>query len=81
MIMDLVALDGILAEEIVAPLGGKHLNTVLPEVADGTTQPSCEVLAAWCFQRVARRLPSDVTVARVRVAEDATLWADCLGPA
>lgn len=81
MIMDLVELDGILADEIVVPLGGQHLNAVLPDVADGTTQPTCEVLAAWCFQRVARRLPSDLTVDRVRVAEDATLWADCLGPA
>ena len=79
--MDLAELDRILAEEIVAPLGGKHLNTVLPEVAAGTTQPTCEVLAAWCFARIAERLPSDVTISRVRVAEDATLWADCLGPA
>lgn len=80
MIMDLVELDAILAEEIVAPLAGQHLNAVLPEVVDGTTQPTCEVIARWCFQRVAARLPSDVTLAGVRVAEDPTLWAECLGP-
>jgi len=81
MVLDLGELDRILTEEIVVPLGGRHLNAVLSEVADGTTQPSCEVLAAWCFRRVASRLPSDVSMTRVRVAEDATLWADCLGPA
>lgn len=80
MVLDLGELDRILAEEVLDVLGGQHLNTVLSEVADGTTQPSCEVLAAWCFRQVARRLPPDVTVASVRVAEDATLWADCLGP-
>ncbi len=80
MVLDLAELDRIMAEEIVVPLGGRHLNTALAEVADGTTQPTCEVLAAWCYRRVASRLPSDVIVASVRVAEDATLWADCHGP-
>jgi 6-pyruvoyltetrahydropterin/6-carboxytetrahydropterin synthase len=79
MILDLPGLDRILAEEVTARLDGRHLNLDLPEFAYGRTLPSCEALARYLFRRIAARLPAGVTLARVRVAEDASLHADCTG--
>ena len=79
MILDLPELDRILAEEITARLDGRHLNRDLPEFAYGRALPSCEALARFLFRRIAPRLPAGVTLARVRVAEDASLHADCTG--
>ena len=79
MILDLPELDRILAEEVTARLDGRHLNRDLPEFAYGRALPSCEALARFLFQRIAPRLPAGVTLARVRVAEDASLHADCTG--
>lgn len=78
MVVDLVELDGILRDEIVTPFEGRNLNQDVAEFAAGTL-PTCESLAALVYRRVAGRLPADVTLVRVRVAEDATLHADCTG--
>jgi 6-pyruvoyltetrahydropterin/6-carboxytetrahydropterin synthase len=79
MVMDLGILDAILQQEILQPLGGQQLNQAVPEVAAGTTQPTCEVLAAHVYARLSGRLPPDIVLERVRIAEDATLHADCTG--
>ncbi len=76
-VIDLELFDAVIASEIVGPLDGRHLNEVVPEFASGVWPPTCEALAEWCWQQVARRLPPDVRLDRVRVAEDDTLWADC----
>jgi 6-pyruvoyltetrahydropterin/6-carboxytetrahydropterin synthase len=78
MVVDLVELDGILQDEIVTPFEGRNLNQDVAEFAAGTL-PTCESLAVVVYRRVAARLPAGVTLARVRVAEDATLHADCTG--
>ena len=78
MVMDLVQLDRILRDEIVTPLEGRNLNQDVAEFAAGIL-PTCESLAVLVYRRVAPRLPAGVTLARVRVAEDATLHADCTG--
>lgn len=78
MVMDLAELDGILRDEITAPFEGRNLNQDVPELAAGVL-PTCESLAAVVYRRVAGRLPTGVRLARVRVAEDATLHADCTG--
>ena len=78
MVMDLVELDRILRDEIVTPFEGRNLNQAVAEFASGTL-PTCESLASLVYRRVAPRLPAGVTLARVRVAEDATLHADCTG--
>jgi 6-pyruvoyltetrahydropterin/6-carboxytetrahydropterin synthase len=80
MIIDLCDLDAILAEEIVRPLGGTLLNESVAVFASGAELPSCEALAAWCWSRIASRLPAGARLDCVRVAEDETLWADCTGP-
>ncbi len=79
MVMDLVALDHILHDEIVARFGGKHLNLDVAEFAYGRTLPTCEAIAAYAFPRVAARLPPGVVLERVRILEDPTLYADCTG--
>ena len=79
MVIDLTELDRILQEEIVAPLDGSNLNQYVADFASGATLPTCEALAALIYRRVAPRLPPGVSLARVRVAEDATLQADCTG--
>ena len=79
MVMDLAELDRILQEEVVAAFSGKHLNLDVPAFAYGATLPTCEAIAALVFARVAARLPAGVTLERVRILEDPTLYADCTG--
>ncbi|HQR16807.1 MAG TPA: 6-carboxytetrahydropterin synthase [Gemmatimonadales bacterium] len=79
MVLDLPLLDRILADEVVKPLDGAHIDRDVPEFAPGRALPTCEALAQWLFSRIARRLPAGVALQRVRVAEDDTLHADCTG--
>jgi 6-pyruvoyltetrahydropterin/6-carboxytetrahydropterin synthase len=79
MIVDLRILDGILHNEVLTPLAGKHLNLDLPTFAYGQTLPTCEAIAAYLFPRIAARLPAGVVLERVRIEEDPTLYADCTG--
>ena len=76
-VIDLPLLDRILMDEVVKPLDGKHIDRDLPDFVPGRALPTCEALARWLFGRIARRLPAGVTLARVRVAEDDSLHADC----
>jgi 6-pyruvoyltetrahydropterin/6-carboxytetrahydropterin synthase len=80
-ILDLGVLDDILQEEVIDVLDGQHVNLVIPEFAYGRLLPTCEAMAAYLFPRLARRLPEAVHLERIRLAEDATLYADCTGPA
>ena len=79
MLVDLALLDLILNEEVLQPLAGKHLNLDLPVFAYGRTLPTCEAIAAYLFPRISARLPKHVTLERVRIKEDPTLYADCTG--
>ena len=62
MVMDLVALDRLLSEEVVGRFDGAHLNRDVAEFADGRLLPTCEAIATHVFSRVAARLPADVGV-------------------
>lgn len=77
MVIDLNVLDEILTQQVTIRLRAQHLNAVIPS---GAHYPTCEAIAAWCWQEVADRLPQHVLLERVRVAEDETLWAECTGP-
>jgi len=79
MVVDLVELDRILQEEVVSRLDGKHLNEDVPGLAYGQMLPTCEAIAVDVYRRIAPRLPRDVTLERVRIMEDPTLYADCTG--
>ena len=78
-VVDLPFLDRLLQEEVVKPLHDTHIDRDLPDFAPGVTLPTCEALAHWLFARIAPRLPPGLALARVRVAEDDTLHADCTG--
>ena len=77
MVLDLAELDRILQEEVVARLDGKHLNQEVPSLAGSV--PTCEAIALDLFRRLLPRLPRGVTLERVRIMEDPTLYADCTG--
>jgi 6-pyruvoyltetrahydropterin/6-carboxytetrahydropterin synthase len=79
MVMDLWELDRILQEEVVLRLDGKHLNQDVPELAYDRTLATCEAIAIAVFRRIEPRLPRGVTLDRVRIVEDPTLYADCTG--
>jgi 6-pyruvoyltetrahydropterin/6-carboxytetrahydropterin synthase len=79
MIMDLTLLDRILQEEVLLPFAGKDFNQDVPAFSRGQPLPTCEAIASYVFARVTSRLPAGVSLARVRIAEDPTLYADCTG--
>ena len=79
MVADLAALDAVIEQEVVTRLRGRRLNTDLPEFASGRPLPTCEALASILYTRLAARLPAQMRLVRVRVAEDPTLYADCTG--
>jgi 6-pyruvoyl-tetrahydropterin synthase len=80
MVMDLAELDRVLEDEIVVRFDGRVLNEVVPEIVGGQRLATCETMAAHIFDRVAARLPAGVSLERVRVEEDPTLYADYTGP-
>ena len=79
MVIDLAVLDRILRDEVITPLDGTYINRDVPAFASGRPLPTCEAIAGHVFQRIAARLPAGVTLERVRVMEDPTLYADCTG--
>jgi 6-pyruvoyltetrahydropterin/6-carboxytetrahydropterin synthase len=79
MVVDLALLDRVLHDEVVAAFDGKHLNLDVPAFAYGRTLPTCEGIAVYLFPRIAARLPAEITLERVRIIEDPTLYADCTG--
>ena len=81
MVMDLAALDRVLAEEVREPLDHRHLNHDVPEFAFGRTVPTAEAIAVWVWHRLAPRLPPGARLHAVRIEEDDDLFAEFLGDA
>jgi 6-pyruvoyl-tetrahydropterin synthase len=78
MIVELRELDAVLAARIVRPLDGTSINDSVPACAHGSL-PTCEIIAAWCWEQLVGALPRGVSLERVRIAEDASLYAECTG--
>ena len=78
-LLDLGTLDRLLTDRVVQPLDGTSLNEAIPAFASGGKLATCEALAAWLFDDLIALVPSNLRLERVRVAEDATLHADCTG--
>ncbi|MEQ9569769.1 MAG: 6-carboxytetrahydropterin synthase [Longimicrobiales bacterium] len=74
--VDLGVLDARLGE-IRDRLAGRDVAEALPDFGPSGLQPSTEELARWFWSQVAGRLPDDVALVRVRVAESDDLWAEC----
>jgi 6-pyruvoyltetrahydropterin/6-carboxytetrahydropterin synthase len=74
-VVDLVALDRLLADE-VGVLDGGDLNQLIPDVRAGRLQPSTEAVARWLWERLEGRIPGGARLVRVRVAEGPALAAE-----
>ncbi|HUG41776.1 MAG TPA: 6-carboxytetrahydropterin synthase [Longimicrobiales bacterium] len=77
--VDLGLLDRVLMETVVDPLDHRHINHAVPEFGPGGLVPTTENLVAWAWPRIAERLPSGVTLHRLRLREDDTLFVDYYG--
>jgi 6-pyruvoyltetrahydropterin/6-carboxytetrahydropterin synthase len=75
MVVDLRELDRALRLEVVERFDHRDLNTDIAEFAEGRQIPTGENLARLIAENVQRALGTVATVARVTVAEDATLSA------
>lgn len=75
-IVDLGALDTLVADRVIERLDHQHLNAALPEFADGGAIPSSENLIRWILDQLASQLPPGVTLVRLRLEEDEDLAAE-----
>lgn len=69
MVIDLGALDEILAREVRARFDHRNINLEVPEFADGKLVPTGENLARFIFERLRDALPAPARVTRVVVQE------------
>jgi 6-pyruvoyltetrahydropterin/6-carboxytetrahydropterin synthase len=76
-IVDLGALDGLVAAHVIDRLDHQHLNAALPEFADGAGIPSSENLVRWIHEHLAGELPG-ARLVRIRLEEDEDLAAEWL---
>jgi len=75
-IVDLGALDSLVAERVIERLDHQHLNAALPEFAEGGDIPSSENLIVWIHGRLDGALPAGVVLAGLRLEEDEDLAAE-----
>lgn len=80
-VISLVALDRLLAEEIVRRFDGKCINDAVPEFADGKRLATGEALAVYVWERLAPALPAGVTLHAVRVQEGLHIYSEYFGEA
>ncbi len=79
--MSLQQLDTLLEEEVVRRFDGKSINAAAPEFADGQRLATGEALTVYVWERIAARLPADVTLHAVRVQEGPHLYSEYFGEA
>ena len=80
-VVDLAALDGLLAREITGRFDGRSINAAIPEFTDGARLPTGEALAVYIWERLAGRLPAGVRLHTVRVQEGPHLYSEYSGDA
>jgi 6-pyruvoyltetrahydropterin/6-carboxytetrahydropterin synthase len=80
-VMSLQRLDALLEEEVVRRFDGKSINAAAPEFADGQRLATGEALTVYVWERIAARLPADVTLHAVRVQEGPHLYSEYFGEA
>lgn len=79
MVMDLGALDALLAREVRERFDHRHINHAVPEFAFGRTIPTAEALAVYVWSRIVPALPEGVRLVTVRIEEEPDLHADYHG--
>ncbi len=73
-VVNLKALDGLLAREVVTRFDGRNLNQEV-------RLPTGEAVAVYIWERLAGQLPAGVTLHRVRVQEGPHLYSEYGGEA
>ncbi len=79
MVMNLRDLDRLLRAEIGERLDHRFINFAVPEFGPGRQIPTGEALTVHLWQRLASKLPQGVRLERIRVQEDAHLYAEYYG--
>jgi 6-pyruvoyltetrahydropterin/6-carboxytetrahydropterin synthase len=74
-VVDLAALDELVRTRVVEQLDHQHLNVALPEFAPGAQIPSSENLIHWIHRELARNIPGEAELVRLRLEEDEDLAA------
>ena len=80
-VMNLAALDALLAEAVTVRFDGRHINEDIPEFADGKLLPTGEALAVFLWEQLAPRLPAGVQLHAVRVQEGPHIYSEYFGEA
>jgi 6-pyruvoyltetrahydropterin/6-carboxytetrahydropterin synthase len=75
-IIDLGALDGVVALRVLERLDHQHLNSAIPEFQEGRDIPSSENLVGWIHRQLQEVLPSGAELVRLRLEEDEDLAAE-----
>lgn len=75
-VVDLGALDQTVTTRVVDVLDHHHLNSALPEFADGGAIPSSENLLLWIAGRLNGHLPAGASLVKLRLEEDEDLAAE-----
>ena len=78
-VMSLDEFDSILESEVTSRFAGRRINTDVPEFATGTLAPSGENISRFIFEKVGARLPAEVSVVEVTVAENDSLSSSYKG--
>jgi 6-pyruvoyltetrahydropterin/6-carboxytetrahydropterin synthase len=80
-VVNLGALDALLAREITERLDGRHISEAIPEFAPGGRLATGEALTVFLWDRLAGALPAGVTLHRIRVQEGPHLYSEYFGEA
>ena len=80
-VVNLSALDALLAREITARLDNRNVNRDVPEFADGRRLATGEALAVYLWERLTSGLPAGVTLHAVRIQEGPHLYSEYFGEA
>jgi 6-pyruvoyltetrahydropterin/6-carboxytetrahydropterin synthase len=75
-IVDLGALDTLVATRILEILDHQHLNAALPEFQEGRDIPSSENLIVWIHRQLRDFLPTGAALVQLRLEEDEDLAAE-----
>lgn len=78
-VVDLAALDRLLADEVTGRFDGRHINEHVPEFADGAMLATGEALAVYLWGRLAGRLPAGAVLHAIRVQEGPHLYSEYFG--
>jgi 6-pyruvoyltetrahydropterin/6-carboxytetrahydropterin synthase len=75
-VVDLGALDSVVAAQVLERLDHQHLNTAIPEFQEGRDIPSSENLVGWIQRQLQAAVPSGAELVKLRLEEDEDLAAE-----